>query len=185
MRAERTATGKENGKEDEESAPQTTGGGQHSDDGTFPLDSAGDQTKPTYYLALGDSLSIGEQPIGTAPDGSSHKGYTDQLAETLRVENPGFRLVKLGCGGESTGAVLGVVEPTPSGQGCDPSLFRYSHGTQLADAVSFLRAHRNHMALVTVDVGANDMFCLLVLDRQCIEAGMARIREDLTSILAA
>jgi lysophospholipase L1-like esterase len=150
-----------------------------------PLDSAAAETKPSYYLALGDSLSIGAQPIGTGPDGSSDQGYTDQLAAALQLENPGLRLVKLGCGGESTGTMLGVVEPTPTGEGCNPSLFRYPHGTQLADAVSFLHAHRNHTALVTIDIGVNDTFCLLALDRDCFEAGMARIRKNLTSILTA
>jgi lysophospholipase L1-like esterase len=150
-----------------------------------PLDSAAADTKPSYYLALGDSLSIGVQPIATSPDGATEEGYADQLAAALRVENPALRLVKLGCGGESTGTMLGVVEPTPTGEGCNPNHFKYPHGTQLADAVSFLHAHRNQTALVTIDIGVNDTFCLLALDRECFDAGMASIRENLTSILAA
>jgi hypothetical protein len=98
IRGERTATGKEDGEEDDESAPQITAEGHCSGAGTFPLDSAGAQTKPTYYLALRDSLSIGEQPIGTGPHGWTHDGYTDQLAQTLRVENPGLRLIRPGFG---------------------------------------------------------------------------------------
>jgi lysophospholipase L1-like esterase len=150
-----------------------------------PLESAAAETKPSYYLALGDSLSIGVQPIATEADGSTDEGYADQLAAALRVDNPGLRLVKLGCGGESTGTMLGVVEPSPTGEGCNPSHFMYPHGTQLADAVSFLHAHRNHTALVTIDIGVNDTFCLFALDRECFDAGMARIRANLTSILAA
>jgi lysophospholipase L1-like esterase len=146
--------------------------------------SAAAKEKPVYYVALGDSLAIGAQPIAVNADGSTEEGYADQLAETLTVENPDLRLVKLGCGGESTGTMLGVVEPTPTGEGCDPNLFKYPHGTQLGEAVSFLHAHRNHLALVTIDIGANDTFCLLALDRDCFDAGMHRIRTNLATILA-
>jgi lysophospholipase L1-like esterase len=34
---------------------------------------------------------------------------------------------------------------------------RYPGGSQLAAAVAFLRAHRGHVFLVTVDIGANDL----------------------------
>jgi lysophospholipase L1-like esterase len=140
--------------------------------------------KPVYYLALGDSLAIGAQPTAVKADGSTEEGYADQLAEMLTVENPALRLVKLGCGGESTGTMLGIVQPTPTGEGCDPSLVKYPHGTQLNEAVSFLHAHRNHLGLVTIDIGANDTFCLLELDRGCFDAGMHRVRTNLATILA-
>jgi lysophospholipase L1-like esterase len=149
-----------------------------------PSSTAAAKEKPVYYLALGDSLSIGTQPTAVNADGSTEEGYADQLAEMLTAENPDLRLVKLGCGGESTGTMLGIVQPTPTGQGCDPSLVTYPHGTQLSEAVSFLHAHRNHLALVTIDVGANDTFCLLALDRACFDAGMQRVRTNLASILA-
>jgi lysophospholipase L1-like esterase len=140
--------------------------------------------RPVYYLALGDSLAIGTQPTAVNADGSTQEGYADQLAEMLTVEKPDLRLVKLGCGGESTGTMLGILHPTPTGEGCDPSLVRYPHGTQLDEAVSFLHAHRNHLALVTIDIGANDTFCLLALDRECFNAGMHHIRTNLATILA-
>jgi lysophospholipase L1-like esterase len=145
------------------------------------LTSAGDagaKDKPVYYLALGDSLSVGVQPNAPTPSGETDEGYADQLVAALRVQNPDLRLVKLSCGGESTGTMLGV------GEGCDPRAKRYPHGTQLAEAVAFLRAHRSHTALVTIDVGANDRFCLLALDRDCFDEGMARIRRNLASILS-
>jgi lysophospholipase L1-like esterase len=149
-----------------------------------PAGTAAAAEKPVYYLALGDSLAIGAQPTAVNPDGSTEQGYADQLADMLRADNPDLRLVKLGCGGESTGTMLGIVQPTPTGEGCDPSLVQYPHGTQLDEAVSFLHAHRNHLALVTIDIGSNDTFCLLELDRGCFNAGMQRIRTNLATILA-
>ncbi|HEX5997297.1 MAG TPA: SGNH/GDSL hydrolase family protein [Jiangellales bacterium] len=146
-----------------------------------PSSGAVAKEKPVYYLALGDSLAIGVQPTATSASGATEDGYADQLADMLRAEIPDLRLVKLGCGGESTATMVGVVQPTPSGEGCGPGL--YPHGTQLAEAVSFLHAHRNHLALITIDIGANDTFCLLDLDRACFDAGMQHIRTNLAKIL--
>jgi lysophospholipase L1-like esterase len=147
-----------------------------------PSSGAVAKDKPVYYVALGDSLAIGVQPTGTSADGATEDGYADQLADMLRAEIPDLRLVKLGCGGESTGTMLGVVQPTRTAEGCGPGL--YPHGTQLADAVSFLHAHRNHLALVTIDIGANDTFRLLDLDRACFDVGTQHIRTNLAKILA-
>lgn len=38
--------------------------------------------------------------------------------------------------------MLGVVEPSPGGAGCDPTTSRYPHGTQLAEAVAFFKRTR-------------------------------------------
>ena len=46
--------------------------------------------------------SIGVQPTGTSAGGATEDGYADQLADMTRAEIPDLRLVKLGCGGEST-----------------------------------------------------------------------------------
>ena len=53
---------------------------------------------PTYYLALGDSLSIGVQP---SPNGdiATNQGYADDLFIGMRTRIPGLRLAKLGCSG--------------------------------------------------------------------------------------
>ena len=101
--------------------------------------------RPSYYLALGDSLSQGVQPD---PDGVSlptGQGYANQLYAMLRRGDPGLRLVKLGCNKETTATMIG-------GGG----LCRYRGGSQLAAAVSFLRAHRGQVSLITLDIGAND-----------------------------
>ncbi len=99
-----------------------------------------------YYLALGDSLSRGYQPNSTAPLGVTNEGYVDDLYAYYQTRIPGLQLEKLGCPGESTTTMI-------SGQ--DACSSAYEHGSQLADAVSFLQQH--HVALLTFDIGPNDV----------------------------
>ena len=98
----------------------------------------------TYYLALGDSLSQGVQPGAAGASVETGQGYADQLYAALLLAHPGLRLVKLGCPGETSRTMI------------DGGICRYPGGSQLAAAVAFLRAHRGHMFLITIDIGAND-----------------------------
>jgi lysophospholipase L1-like esterase len=113
-----------------------------------PVTSAGSHAKPipaSYYLALGDSLSLGVQPNATGASVETQQGYPDQLYAALRPRHPGLRLVKLGCPGETTSTMI------------DGGICHYPGGAQLAAAVAFLRAHRGHVLLATIDIGANDL----------------------------
>jgi lysophospholipase L1-like esterase len=98
----------------------------------------------TYYLALGDSLSQGVQPDAAGTSVQTGQGYPDQLYAMLRPSQPTLRLVKLGCPGETTATMI------------HGGICRYQGGSQLAAAVAFLHAHRGHVTLVTIDIGAND-----------------------------
>ncbi len=98
----------------------------------------------TYYLALGDSLSQGVQPDAAGASVETGQGYADQLYAALLPAHPGLRLVKLGCPGETSRTMI------------DGGICRYPGGSQLAAAVAFLRAHRGHIFLITIDIGAND-----------------------------
>ena len=98
----------------------------------------------TYYLALGDSLSQGAQPNSAGVSVPTDQGYADQLYALLRRKQPGLRLVKLGCIGESTVTMI------------HGGICSYPGGSQLADAITFLHAHRSRVMLVTLDIGAND-----------------------------
>jgi lysophospholipase L1-like esterase len=98
----------------------------------------------TYYLALGDSLSQGVQPNAAGVGVETGQGYPDQVYAALRPDHPALRLVKLGCPGETTGTMI------------HGGICRYAQGSQLAAAVAFLRAHRGHVFLITIDIGAND-----------------------------
>ena len=99
----------------------------------------------SYYLALGDSLSQGVQPDAAGASVETAQGYPDLVYATLRARHPGLHLVRLGCPGETTQTMMhGGICP-------------YSAGSQLAGATAFLRAHRGHVSLVTIDIGANDL----------------------------
>src|ERR1700683_597927 len=97
-----------------------------------------------YYLSLGDSLSVGVQPDAAGKSLPTGQGYANQLYAALRVSDRGLRLVKLGCSGETTHTMI------------DGGICAYPAGSQLDEAVSFLRAHRGHVSLITIDIGAND-----------------------------
>ncbi len=102
-----------------------------------------------YYLALGDSLSQGVQPLSASSktDVVTNQGYVDDLYAYYKTRIPGLKLEKLGCPGESTTSMI-------NGGGCS-----YALGSQLAEAVSFLQQHR--VALLTFDIGPNDVtFCV-------------------------
>ena len=98
----------------------------------------------SYYLALGDSLSRGVQPDTAGVSVETGQGYPDQVYAALRPRYPALQLVKLGCPGETTSTMI------------NGGICRYPGGSQLAAAVAFLRAHRGHVLLVTLDIGAND-----------------------------
>ena len=114
-----------------------------------PTDAAGESD--SYYLSVGDSLAQGFQPIGGPHTNSAAVGYSQGYADQLfRLARDGgrdrLRLVKLGCGGESTATMI------------ENSRCAYDTGSQLGDAVEFLDAHRGEVAFITIDIGANDIF---------------------------
>jgi lysophospholipase L1-like esterase len=99
----------------------------------------------SYYLALGDSLSRGVQPDAAGTSVETGQGYPDLVYATLLASHPALRLVRLGCPGETTKTMM------------HGGICHYSAGSQLAAATAFLRAHRGHVFLVTIDIGANDL----------------------------
>lgn len=97
-----------------------------------------------YYLALGDSLSRGVQPDAAGASVETDQGYPNRVYAGLLGAHPGLRLVQLGCPGETTETMM------------HGGICSYQGGSQLAAADAFLRAHRGHVLLVTIDIGAND-----------------------------
>src|SRR5437868_697071 len=129
---------------------------------------------PTYCLALGDSLSVGYQPLPTP--GDTNQGYTDQLYAKLQLLDPNLQLVKLGCSGETTGTMI-------NGGKCTD---RYATGSQLGDAVAFLQAHPGQVKYLTIDIGANDVDGCLpggTPDAACLANGLLTITTNLNTIL--
>jgi lysophospholipase L1-like esterase len=99
---------------------------------------------PRYYLSLGDSLAQGVQPSAAGASRPTADGYADRIYAVLHARQADWRLVKLGCSGETTHTMI-------RGGTC-----HYPAGSQLAQAELFLRTHRGHIGLVTIDIGAND-----------------------------
>jgi lysophospholipase L1-like esterase len=140
-----------------------------------------------YYLSLGDSLAAGGQP--TLPPGQrfGDEGYADQLYALEQGKIANLQLVKMGCGGETTASMITAV-PTITVPGIGPVPYEgrgdhffcsFPHGSQLAEAVSFLHAHSGLVSFVTIDIGPNDVFQL------GSAAGRAQIKQNLPLILAA
>jgi lysophospholipase L1-like esterase len=98
----------------------------------------------SYYLALGDSLSVGYQP----GRGETSKGYVDDLWRTIREDHiPGLVVHNVGCAGETSRSLI-TGERSPCG---------YAAGSQLDAAVAFLAAHPGQVAFITIDIGSNDL----------------------------
>jgi lysophospholipase L1-like esterase len=128
-----------------------------------------------YYLALGDSLAQGVQPDAAGTSVPTGQGYANVLFTALRPRVPGLRLVKLGCLGETTATMI------------HGGICHYRGGSQLAAAVAFLHAHRGHVALITLDIGANDPeACLndsITEIASCASRFVPEARSDLRTIL--
>jgi lysophospholipase L1-like esterase len=142
--------------------------------GAAPAGAAGSPA-PSYYLALGDSLSVGWQPVGPGGAGEpTDHGYVDDLYAALHWQDRSLLLEKMGCPGEtSTSMIKG-------------GICTYPGGSQLAAAVAFLHTHR--VSLVTIDIGANNVDGCLTsagISTTCIGDGLTALGNDLPIILAA
>jgi lysophospholipase L1-like esterase len=129
---------------------------------------------PVYYLALGDSLARGVQPTRAGTLGETSQGYADDLYAYYRLRHPELRLVKLGCSGETTDTMI------------VGGLCSYPRGTQLAEAVEFLKTH--NVAFVTLTIGGDDILhCISTtgIDSQCVARGLAAVVAELPPILNA
>lgn len=138
---------------------------------TFAGEGSRDDHGKPYYVSLGDSLAAGVQPIGDPNDlYRTKQGYAEQLLALARADSHKLKLVKLGCPGETTTTMIkGGICP-------------YRHGSQLDQAIQFLRHHRGQVAFITIDIGANDFPCQ---EAQCIPAGVTSIQTNLPAILTA
>jgi lysophospholipase L1-like esterase len=145
------------------------------------------------YLALGDSVAFGYVPPDAVPapnyhNPSSFLGYPEFLARHLHRA-----VANASCPGETTESMLVVGAPS---NGCENSpgspvgyrtlypLHVNYRGTQISYADHFLRAHR-HTQLVTIDIGANDVFlCQETTADQCTsQAELIAVASEITTNL--
>jgi hypothetical protein len=134
-----------------------------------------------YDISLGDSLSVGVQPNASGQSVPTSQGYDNDLYHLLRARDLlhgiDLRLVELGCPGETTGTMI------------NGGICAYTGATsQLDAATAFLKAHRGQVALVTLDIGNNNVdHCVAAsgIDLGCVEQGIAADATDLPTITAA
>ena len=136
------------------------------------------------YLALGDSVAFGTNLCAPA-NPTQCVGYPDHLAQMLNIED-----VNASCPGEASG---GFISLTGTDNGCRPYRafpfpLHVSYTTsQLDFAVSFLRDNPR-TRLVTIDIGANDLFVLLKACgnpvNKCFKEGLPLMLEALARNLS-
>src|SRR5256712_7685837 len=144
--------------------------------GTVPA-SANDEAG---YLALGDSVAFGYNPLvfnSNPTDTDAYIGYPEVLSK---------HVVNASCSGETSGSL--IVGPPDNGcagfRSVAPLHVGYT-GTQLGFAVAYIRAHPDTQ-LVTIDIGANDLFVLLRTcagSSSCFAAGFPVMLSTLASNL--
>ncbi len=123
--------------------------------------------KGTEYLALGDSLAFGYNPLIQPPDLSKYIGYPSLVSRLLHL-----KVANASCPGETSGTFAGTSSIYLPGFNCVPlqksGLFVPYDGatSQLAYAVRYLQNNPN-TKLVTLNIGEND---LGVLQASCTAA---------------
>src|SRR5437868_2087225 len=99
------------------------------------------------YLALGDSLASGYNPLIQPPDPSKYVGYPLILSNIVNLN-----LANASCPGETSGTFAGTSTKYLPGFDCT----RSDGNSQLGYAVKWLRANRS-VGLVTLNIGGNDL----------------------------
>ena len=136
-----------------------------SDEETDPVTISGvvTPTHPIYYLALGDSLATG---FAAGPG----QGYVDLLEDHYQAQNPNLVEVDFGCSSETTQTML------------DGGICSFDGLSQEDAAVAFLEAHPGQVALVTIDIGGNDIvFCS---DATCFANALTTMDTNVATILS-
>jgi lysophospholipase L1-like esterase len=124
-----------------------------------------------WYVALGDSLAAGYQP-GAGDDKAG--GYVGLVLDAKQDASPKTKLLNLACSGETSTTLV-------NGGRCS-----YEEGSQLNEAIEFLKAHQNTTRLVTVTIGANDVTpCLTAPDRNaCVQQRLTALAGNLQQVLS-
>lgn len=121
-----------------------------------PVARAAAKSRPSYYLALGDSV----------PVWNGKQAYPYLVLAHYKQKVHGLKLDDIGMPGETTGSML---------------------AGQYETALHFLHKHRGHVALITMDIGGNDLVgCVgpTGIDQTCAGQALATINGNLTTMLA-
>ena len=138
--------------------PASADEGRSGDNGRH---GSGEHQPKSQYLALGDSLAFGYNPLLVSPDPTVPTnpnvfvGYPELTAPRLKLA-----LTNASCPGQSS---AGFISLDALDNGCNAAraaglpLHTDYTGTQLGFAVAFLQSNPD-TRLVTLDLGANDLF---------------------------
>ena len=146
-------------------------------------------TSGEYLLALGDSLAAGYQPSDRSASppvdpstGFSDQGYPGGYAADLAAARH-LSLVDLACPGETTTSMVG----TPAKLRCETDYAaEFGASSQLSASLAFLARHKHEVALVSIDLGANDIEACTshgAPDAGCVAKGAASAARELPTIL--
>jgi lysophospholipase L1-like esterase len=142
----------------------------------------------SYYLALGDSVAYGAQPVKMSaklPPSGFNTGYVDVFATRLRTIAPKIQVVNYSCPGESTKTFVAGGCP---GRRDVKGLHNSFRGAQLDAALAFLRAHPGQVSPITLTLWGNDFGEIADAckgDLACVQARAPRAFAQLGSRLAA
>lgn len=114
----------------------------------FVLAGCGSNATPGYYVSLGDSYSVGYQPL---PVPGATSGYTAVVAKAT-----GLRLENFGCAGATTSTILRSTGCLAAAAAVTDAV-SYPSQSQAQAAVSFIERHRGDIGLITVTIGGNDI----------------------------
>lgn len=136
--------------------------------------------KTQYFVALGDSYSVGYQD---SLKRTTHNGPASQLVPLARKRGYRYKLVDFGCGGATTDSMLTQKDcPQPARL---PGAAGYPGKTQTQTAVAFIKKHKGKVGLVTISISGNDVTgCILAADPiTCIKTQMKTVKANLSKIV--
>jgi lysophospholipase L1-like esterase len=139
--------------------------------------------KGKYYISLGDSYSVGYQPL-PSPGGAT-SGYTGYVAEKLKMNLENF-----GCGGATTTSILTYTGICGTGGSYSPPAATdvgpvISGDSQVQNAEAFIAANPGKVGLVTVSIGGNDVTACAAAASpvSCVEGVVSSIQSNVTSLV--
>ena len=142
------------------------------------LAAAEDLPRNTRYLALGDSIAFGYNPLVVPVNLDKYIGYPEIVSDALHR-----KVANASCFGESSGSFLVLGAPDA---GCAqwraalPLKVSYS-GTQMQYALDYLRANLKKTDLITIDIGVNDLGVLLASCNYNLACAYAELPGTLTA----
>lgn len=137
----------------------------------------------SYYVSLGDSYAAGYQPVARGHGSTTTNGFAYQLVGVASHRGLSLTLQNFACSGATTSSIIGTPGCRPGALG--PGASPYHGQTQAQAAETFLRAHRGHIALVTISIGGNDVIkcALSATPLTCVSQAVNGISTNLAVLL--